>query len=116
MDRNEFQANVRTEDLIPLEPIDAKFQAFGWSASIVDGHDFAALREVFQREVIGRPTGSGVPTAIIAKTVRGKGLPSIEARADRWFVNFSHEEIQALLKELHGEELAKLTSETLMVR
>ncbi|NUO48473.1 MAG: transketolase, partial [Polyangiaceae bacterium] len=53
---------------------------------------------------------------IIARTVRGKGLPSIERRADRWFVNFKAEEVEALLKELHGEEQARLTSETLMVR
>src|SRR5262249_27578666 len=32
VDRNEFQANVRTEDLVPLEPIEAKFAAFGWAA------------------------------------------------------------------------------------
>jgi transketolase len=48
--------------------------------------------------------------------VRGKGLPSIERRADRWFVNFKPEEIEQLLKELHGEAQAELTSETLMVR
>ncbi len=48
--------------------------------------------------------------------MRGKGLPSIEERADRWFVNFSRDEIAMLLKELHGEAGATLTSETLMVR
>ncbi len=112
VDRNEFQANVATEDLIPLEPIDAKFRAFGWSAMTVDGHNFAALDRAYQK----LPVEPGHPTAIIARTVRGKGLPSIERRADRWFVDFTAAEIEALKRELHGEASAELTSETLMVR
>ncbi|MDW8464697.1 MAG: hypothetical protein RML35_00435 [Chloroherpetonaceae bacterium] len=59
---------------------------------------------------------NGSPSVIIADTVRGKGLPSIERRADRWFVNFKPEEIEQLLKELHGEAQAELSSETLIVR
>jgi len=112
VDRNEFQANIRTEELIPLEPLDAKFKAFGAEVTTVDGHSFPALREAFAK----LPYAEKKPTAVIARTVRGKGLPSIERRADRWFVNFTHDEIAALLKELHGEAQAKLTSETLMVR
>jgi len=111
VDRNGFQANVATEDLNPLEPIERKFEAFGWSVVRADGHDFASLERAFA--AAAQP---GVPRAIIADTVRGKGLPSIEARADRWFVNFSHEEVAMLLEELHGERKAALVSETLMVR
>lgn len=112
VDRNEFQANVMTEELVPLEPIDAKFRAFGWMAQTIDGHDFSALEGAFSRV----PVEVDKPTAVICRTVRGKGLPSIERRADRWFVNFTHAEIDMLLKELHGEASAALTSETLMVR
>ncbi|HEY4119120.1 MAG TPA: transketolase [Byssovorax sp.] len=112
VDRNEFQANIRTEELVPLEPIDAKFRAFGWSAATIDGHDFGAMERVFAE----LPAESGRPTAVVARTVRGKGLPSIERRADRWFVNFTKDEVAMLLKELHGEAAAALTSETLMVR
>lgn len=112
VDRNEFQANIRTEELIPLEPLDAKFRAFGCHATIVDGHDFADLGRGFST----LPAEAGKPTAIIARTVRGKGLPSIEARADRWFVNFSHAEIEQLLAELHGQARAEIVSEALHVR
>lgn len=112
VDRNGFQANIRTEELIPLEPIPAKLEAFGLATRRVDGHDFGALDEAFSR----LPLIEGRPTAIVADTVRGKGLPSIEARADRWFANFTAEEIAMLLEELHGNEKARLTSETLMVR
>lgn len=112
VDRNEFQANVRTEALVPLEPLTAKFGAFGCLAVDVDGHRFGALAGAFAHVDEAR---SG-PLAIIARTVRGKGLPSIEARADRWFCNFSTAEVEALLRELDGESAAALTSDVLVVR
>lgn len=97
VDRNGFQANVRTEALLPLEPLPLKFQAFGVEAARVDGHDFAGLHALFSR----LPLAPGAPSALIAETVRGRGLPSIEARADRWFANFTPAEVEALLQELH---------------
>jgi transketolase len=112
VDRNEFQANVRTEELVPLEPLVDKFEAFGAKTLRVNGHSFAALDAAFVR----LPFGVGRPSVIIADTVRGRGLPSIERRADRWFANFSAEEITELIAELHGEARAKLSSETLVVR
>jgi transketolase len=112
VDRNKFQANIETEKLIPLNPIDAKFEAFGWSSRYTDGHDFDDLEFVFSN----LPAESEKPTVIIAETIRGKGLPSIEARADRWFVNFTRDEIEMLLKELEGKEQAELTSETIVAR
>jgi len=115
VDRNEFQANVRTEELVPLEPIPAKFEAFGWSCRTADGHSFADLDAALAplREA---PYVAGRPSVVVARTVRGKGLPSIEARADRWFANFTGEEIEGLLSELHGGEGTKLISEGLVVR
>ena len=62
------------------------------------------------------PVGCGRPTVVIADTVRGKGLPSIEARADRWFCNFSADEVTQLLDELDGTRSAAITSEVLLVR
>ncbi len=111
IDRNQFQANVRTEELSILDPLEPKFEAFGWPAVRADGHDFRSLEGAF-----ARTPPDGHPHVIIADTVRGKGLPSIEARADRWFVNFSHDEVAMLLEELHGTGKAALVSETLMVR
>ncbi len=112
VDRNEMQANFPTEQLIPLEPIEEKFRAFGWSACRIDGHRFEAMEDAFS----GLPAAAAKPTAIIADTVRGKGLPSIERRADRWFVNFTGEEVELLLRELHGSGAARLTSDPIMNR
>jgi len=112
IDRNAFQANMATEDLIPLEPIADKFQAFGWGTSRLDGHDYQALEAGLKT----LPLVSGKPSVIIADTVRGKGLPSISARADRWFCNFSATEIDMLLEELDGVSNAELASETIVAR
>jgi transketolase len=112
IDRNKFQANVATEDLIPLEPLVDKFEAFGASVTRIDGHNFQDLEEAFA----DIPYKKGKLNVVIADTIRGKGLPSIEARADRWFCNFSENEVQQLLEELHGTHQATLESEVMVVR
>lgn len=112
VDRNQFQANVRTEDLIPLEPLEDKFTAFGCSVTRVNGHDYPTLDKAFRQTKME----AGKVNVIIADTVRGKGLPSIEARADRWFCSFTQQETKQLLKELRGQVNASLYSETLTVR
>jgi transketolase len=112
VDRNEIQANMRTEELVPLEPLPAKFAAFGASAITTDGHDFAKLADAFS--AIPRETGK--PTAIVARTVRNKGLPSIEGKPERWFVDLTPAEVEGLLQELRGGAQASLTSEVKTVR
>jgi transketolase len=135
VDRNQFQANVRTEELVPLEPLADKFRAFGCEVRRIDGHDYGQLEEAFDaamraekgdgamRQTDGGANGGGAihgsggkVKVIIADTVRGKGLPSIEARADRWFCAFSGDEVLQLLEELHGNKEAAIESETLVVR
>ncbi len=113
VDRNHFQANLRTEDLIPLEPLAPKFEAFGWKVFSADGHDFESMHSVLGS---WKPCATGSPTVVIANTQRGHGVPSIAERADRWFCNFSEAEVQDLILELHGEAQATITSETLIVR
>jgi transketolase len=111
VDRNGFQANLPTEALIPLEPLEYKFMAFGFSTLTIDGHDFADIEDAF-----AAINPDGKPFVIIADTVRGKGLPSIERRADRWFCNFSHDEVERLLHELHTYQSAQITSEAIIAR
>ncbi|MCX7877915.1 MAG: thiamine pyrophosphate-dependent enzyme [Ignavibacteria bacterium] len=112
VDRNHFQANMETEKLIPLEPLEDKFESFGFAVATINGHSFTELHHIFSQI----PFEKDKPSVIIADTVRGKGLPSIEARADRWFCNFSSYEVQMLLEELRGNQKADIKSETLIVR
>lgn len=112
VDRNAFQANMRTEELVPLEPLTSKAEAFGWTVSTMDGHDFDDM----ERTLAAWTPSADAPTMIIANTQRGRGVPSITDRADRWFCNFTHDEVESLINELHGETTASLTSETLIVR
>jgi transketolase len=112
VDRNRFQANCATEELVPLEPLGEKLESFGWRAIRVDGHDPDQLA----RATAALPLAAERPTAIIADTVRNKGLPSLEGRGDRWFVRLGPREIEELVAELHGAAAARLTSEPQTVR
>ena len=75
VDANGFQALGPTEDVLALGDIAAKFKAFGWEAVHVDGHDEAAL-DACLLDAIQRK--SPAPRAIIAKTVKGKGVSFME--------------------------------------
>jgi transketolase len=112
VDRNGYQANVATEELIPLEPFAPKWEAFGWRTIRLNGHDFDQL----DRGFADLPAQRGKPTAIIADTVRNKGLPSLEGKPERWFVKLSSGEVEQLIAELHGAASAMLTSSPLVVR
>jgi len=100
VDRNGFQANARTEELIPLEPLPAKLEAFGWICRTTDGHDFAALDAAFS-DLPARP---GRPTAVVARTRRGRGVPSLEDRGEGWFLRLTPAEAEALIEEMRGAE------------
>lgn len=97
VDRNGFQANARTEALIPLEPLQDKFAAFGCQVSLLDGHNFEEMAETFGR----LPFAAGRPNVVIAQTVRGRGVPSIESRADRWLCDLTPAKVEQLIGELY---------------
>lgn len=74
VDRNNIQIDGMTEDIMPLEPLRAKYEAFNWHVLDVDGHDFRAIigavneaRAIYEK-----------PVLIIAHTIPGKGIPEIE--------------------------------------
>jgi transketolase len=98
IDRNRFQANITTEDLIPLEPIEEKFIAFGWAARRIDGHNFEEIESAAK----SMPFEAGKPNVIIADTTRGKGVPSIENRWDKWMCSFSEQELDEVVGELRS--------------
>ncbi len=73
VDFNKWQATGRSCEVMALEPLVDKWNAFGWSAREIDGHDMRTLVDAFNI-----PDGSGKPTAIIAHTVKGKGVSFME--------------------------------------
>lgn len=78
VDRNHGQNDGRTEEIMSLEPISAKWAAFGWNVLEVDGHNIKDILDILDRSIENR----GKPVAIIAETVKGKGVPLVEGNND----------------------------------
>jgi transketolase len=74
VDRNELQSDKPTEEILALGDLEAKLRAFGWAVETCDGHDHAALREVFARFRDEHDT----PKALVARTIKGKGVSFME--------------------------------------
>ena len=78
VDRNSLCILGETEELMALGDLEAKWRSFGWHTVAADGHDFDELRDAFDH--IGKTDGK--PLAIIADTVKGKGI-SLHGRPAR---------------------------------
>jgi transketolase len=76
IDRNRLTMDGHTEDEVPLEPLAAKWEAFGWDVATCDGHDFGALVPALERALDSRR-----PSVVIAETVKGKGVSFMEGQA-----------------------------------
>lgn len=74
VDYNKIQSLDRVEQVLDLEPFCTKWSAFRWSVREVDGHDVAAIEDV----LTSLPFESGVPSCLIAHTVKGKGVSFME--------------------------------------
>ncbi len=74
IDFNKWQATGRSEEIMALNPLVDKWRAFGWSASEIDGHDMGELVNRLRNV----PDGSGKPVAVVAHTVKGKGVSFME--------------------------------------
>ncbi len=99
VDVNGLQIDGKTSDVMGPEPLGEKFKAFGWNVvDEVDGHDFDALRNAFKqaRECKGKPT------AIIAKTIKGKGVSFMENQASWHGVAPNAEQTKQALEELEA--------------
>ncbi|MDD5292051.1 MAG: transketolase [Candidatus Omnitrophica bacterium] len=78
LDYNGFQIDGRICDVMSLEPLRDKWEAFGWNVIEVDGHKIAEVIKAFDKA----KTVKGKPTIIIAKTIKGKGVSFMENVAD----------------------------------
>ena len=100
VDRNWYQTG-QTEKMMRLEPLADKWKAFGWAVRTIDGHNMNEVLEALE----GVPFEAGRPSAIIANTVKGKGVKAIETHH---MARFDGTKLAAALKEL-GEPVEKTT-------
>jgi len=75
VDRNTLSATDFTDNYLTLEPLEERFRAFGWEALEVDGHDLPTLIATL---TAARDRSTGKPFALIAKTIKGRGVPFME--------------------------------------
>lgn len=74
LDRNRMMIDGPTEEVMSLEPLPDKWQAFGWNTLVVNGHDFNELADAIERA----HAHAGGPTMIVCNTVKGKGVKFME--------------------------------------
>ena len=96
IDFNKWQATGRSEEVLALSPLVDKWRAFGWNACETDGHDISGLVRLMERV----PDGSGRPVAVIAHTVKGKGVSFMEDDNNWHYRIPTADEVVAAKKEL----------------
>jgi transketolase len=89
VDKNGFQAMGRTEEIMGLGDLQAKFKAFGFKSMDVDGHDIEKIDEAISFLSNDR---SGTPKVLIANTVKGKGVSFMENN-NKWHYSRLNQEI-----------------------
>lgn len=96
VDRNHGQNDGREEDVMSMEPLAAKWAAFGWNVFGIDGHNIKDLLDVLDKSMENRKK----PIVIIAETVKGKGISLVEGNNDY--------HAKCLPKELAAQAVAEL--------
>lgn len=96
MDRNNIQIDGNTEEIMPLEPLREKYEAFGWNVIDINGHSFG--------EIIGAVNEAKAityqPTLIVAHTIPGKGVSFMEGKFEWHGKPPTKEEAKKALKDL----------------
>ena len=105
IDNNGLQIDGNISDVCSPYPIDEKFKAFGFHVINIDGHDFAQIAAAFEEA----KTVKGMPTAIVAKTVKGKGVSFMENKAGWHGKATNPEEFAIAMEDLEkvGEALCQ---------
>lgn len=95
IDRNGIQIAGDTEKNIKLEPLDRKYESFGWSAIRINGHNFTEILIAFKKAFINKK-----PTVIIAETIPARGVYSLEGREDTHHPHLTQEIYKKTLEKL----------------
>ena len=97
VDFNGLQAMGKVEEILNIEPLKNKWQAFGWEVREIDGHNFEEIEKA-----LTEPTTEEKPLVVIAKTIKGKGVSFMEGINLYHYKAPSDEEYQQALKELES--------------
>lgn len=100
VDYNKIQSLGRVEEVLNLEPLGKKWEAFGWSVREIDGHNFDEIERVLRAV----PFERGRPSCVIAHTVKGKGVSFMENKLLWHYRAPNEEELQQALNELEAAE------------
>lgn len=100
IDRNHLQISGPTEDVMALDDLKKKVEAFGWHVLSVDGNDMDALDAAFE----DAKKTKGQPTCIIANTTKGKGSSVMENKAEWHHKLPTEEEYRQIIKDLKAKE------------
>lgn len=96
VDSNDLQIDGNVSEVMPVEPLTSKFEAFNWNVINIDGHDYTQIKEALNN---ARET-KGKPTVIIAKTIKGKGVSFMENNAGWHGKAPNKEEFEKAMEEL----------------
>ena len=99
IDFNGLQIDVNTENVMNPSPIDKKFEAFGWNVIVIDGHNYDEIIDAIEKS----KNAKNKPTAIVCKTIKGKGVSFMENEASWHGTAPSKEQCEIALKEIGGE-------------
>lgn len=99
IDFNGLQIDGRIQDVMNPEPIAEKWEAFGWAVRQIDGHDYDDILAAFD----WASSVKGQPSAIVAKTIKGRGVSFMQSKVKWHGVAPSREESRRALEELGGD-------------
>lgn len=97
VDRNRLSIDGETESIMRLEPLEARFESFGWSVHRIDGHDLDAILDVFDQ--LEQEPVSG-PQMVIADTVKGRGVRRMEGDKNWHVGNLVGEDYDDVIAEI----------------
>jgi len=98
VDRNTLQISGRTVDVMSYEPLDRRWESFGWSVRAIDGHDLEQIVEAAE----SYPFEPGKPSLVIADTVKSKGISFAEDQASFHYWKAKDEEIEKAEKDIEA--------------
>lgn len=93
VDYNKLQGYGKTNEVINLEPLNQKFQSFNWDVVEIDGHNYSEIEKALSRQ-------ASKPKAIIAHTIKGKGVSYMENEFIWHYKSPNNEQLEQAIKEL----------------